>query len=211
MSTLPQTLRRGDYLLLAGFCLLLFGFALGFGRTFSTHETIHCVNVREMIADGNWVIPHFGGRPWLERPPLPFWITVPIVRVLGDIPAAYRLAPMLAAIPCVLLVGWMASVWFGRAVGLLTGLALATVREFFRTHKYPEEDLQKLVLILQEKLDFKENLNYIFINPEPKDREMFFGDHFTLNPKILQNVVTIGYKRAMAVLRRYDFSPAHRA
>jgi 4-amino-4-deoxy-L-arabinose transferase-like glycosyltransferase len=141
MSTLPQTLRRGDYLFLAGFCLLLFGFALGFNRTFSTHETIHCVNVREMIADGDWVIPHFGGRPWLERPPLPFWITVPLVRVLGDIPVAYRLAPMLAAIPCVLLVGWMASVWFGRAVGLLTGLSLATVREFAHYATAPECDV----------------------------------------------------------------------
>ena len=80
MSTpLSRTLRRGDYLLLAAFCLGLFCFALAFDRSFSTHETIHCVNVREMIADGDWVIPHFGDRPWLERPPLPFWITVPIV------------------------------------------------------------------------------------------------------------------------------------
>jgi 4-amino-4-deoxy-L-arabinose transferase-like glycosyltransferase len=140
-APLPRTLRRGDYLLLAGFCLLLFGFTLGYGRSFSTHETIHCVNVREMIADGDWIIPHFGGRPWLERPPLPFWITVPLVRVLGDIPAVYRLAPMLAAVPCVLLAGWMASVWFGRAAGLLTGLSLATVREFAHYASAPECDI----------------------------------------------------------------------
>ncbi len=86
--------------------------------------------------------------------------------------------------------------------------ALGTVREFFRSRKYPEQDLQELCLKLQERLDFKESLNYIFIHPEPKDREMFFGDHFTLNPRILQNVVTIGYKRAMATLRRYDFVPS---
>jgi predicted acylesterase/phospholipase RssA len=86
--------------------------------------------------------------------------------------------------------------------------ALATVREFFRSRKYPEEDLHELTKLLQERLDFKESLNYIFIHPEPKDREMFFGDHFTLNPRILQNVVTIGYRRAMALLRRYDFTPA---
>ena len=30
---------------------------------------------------------------------------------------------------------------------------------------------------------------------------MFFGEHFTLNPKTLQNVVTVGYRRAMAELR----------
>jgi predicted acylesterase/phospholipase RssA len=84
---------------------------------------------------------------------------------------------------------------------------LELVRQFFRSHKYPEEDLQELSRLLQEKLDFKEGLNYVFIHPEPKDREMFFGDHFTLNPSILQSVVTIGYRRAMALLRRYDFQP----
>ncbi len=142
MSTsLSQTLRRNDYLLLASFCLGLFCFALGFDRSFSTHETIHCVNVREMIADGDWIVPHFGGRPWLERPPLPFWITIPIVQLLGDVHAAYRLAPLLAAIPCVLLVGWMASVWFGRAIGLLTGLSLATIREFTHYGTAPECDI----------------------------------------------------------------------
>lgn len=86
-------------------------------------------------------------------------------------------------------------------------LVLDTVREFLRNKKFPEEDLAQLIHQLEERLEFKEKLHYIFIHPEPKDREMFFGDHFTLNPKILQNVVTIGYKRAMAVLRKYEFTP----
>jgi predicted acylesterase/phospholipase RssA len=84
---------------------------------------------------------------------------------------------------------------------------LKVVKEFFESRKYPAEDLQELSKILQDKLEFKVNLNYIYIHPEAKDREMFFGDHFTLNPGILQNVVTIGYKRAMAELRKYDLEP----
>ena len=85
--------------------------------------------------------------------------------------------------------------------------ALNVVREFFAEKKYPEQDIDELVHRLQEKLDFTEKLNYIFIHPESRDREMFFGDHFTLNPKILQNVVTIGYKRGMSALRKYEFRP----
>lgn len=84
---------------------------------------------------------------------------------------------------------------------------LRTVREFFKEKKFPLEDMNELCQRLQERLDFKETLNYLFIHPEPKDREMFFGDHFTLNIHTLQNVVTIGYKRAMAELRRYDLEP----
>jgi predicted acylesterase/phospholipase RssA len=85
--------------------------------------------------------------------------------------------------------------------------AVETVREFFRERNYPEQEMEALVKILEEKMDFRERMNYIYIHPEPKDREMFFGDHFTLNAKVLQNVVTIGYKRAMAELRKYDLEP----
>lgn len=83
-------------------------------------------------------------------------------------------------------------------------MVLETVKDFFKTKKYPEKDLQELIAKLEERLDFKSKLNYIFIHPEAKDREMFFGEHFTLNPKTLQNVVTVGYRRAMAELRKYE-------
>lgn len=86
-------------------------------------------------------------------------------------------------------------------------IALQTVREFFRKNKYPEEDLERLSVILQDRLDFKEQLHYVFIHPEAKDRQMFFGDHFTLSPQVLQEVATIGYKRAMAELRKYELVP----
>jgi len=84
---------------------------------------------------------------------------------------------------------------------------LRTVKDFFSKKRYPEEDLRELCDTLEKRLDFKESLHYIFIHPEAKDREMFFGDHFTLNPATLQNIVTIGYKRAMSELRKFDFVP----
>src|SRR5262249_14045586 len=90
---------------------------------------------------GDWVIPHYGGRPWLERPPLPFWLSIPVVTAVGDGPAAYRLASILVAVPCVLLVGWMAALWYGRAVGLLAGLVLATLRPFNHHATGPEPDI----------------------------------------------------------------------
>jgi len=86
-------------------------------------------------------------------------------------------------------------------------LVLKTVREFFEKKKYPEEEMHDLTRLLAERMDFKERLNYIFIHPEAKDKQMFFGDHFTLNSKLLQEVVTIGYKRAMAEIRKYDLQP----
>jgi len=86
-------------------------------------------------------------------------------------------------------------------------VALRTVQEFFREKRYPEADMEELSTRLEARLDFNRRLHYLFIHPEPKDRAMFFGEHFTLNSTTLQNVVTIGYKRAMTELRKYELVP----
>lgn len=86
-------------------------------------------------------------------------------------------------------------------------VVMNTVAEFFREKKYPEKDLDELLHRLESRLDFNRKVHYVFIHPEPKDRMMFFGEHFTLNPQTLQNVVTVGYKRAMTELRKYDLVP----
>jgi 4-amino-4-deoxy-L-arabinose transferase-like glycosyltransferase len=137
----PERLSWSNYGLLVGYCLVLFSFPLLNGRVLTTHETVHCQNAREMRADGDWIIPHYGGRPWVERPPLPFWITNAVVEMCGDRPFSYRLAALLMGLPCVLLVAWMASLWFGRGIGLMSGLILATMQEFTHYSTGPEADI----------------------------------------------------------------------
>jgi hypothetical protein len=36
------------------------------------------------------------------------------------------------------------------------------------------------------------------------DHEMFFVDHFSLNPEILGHIVKSGFKSAINVLRKYE-------
>src|SRR5579863_5385720 len=141
MSDVPARLCWKDYALLSLFCVVLFSFPLFNNRVLTTHETVHCQNVREMMHDGDWIIPHYGGRVWMERPPLPFWITAAFVEMVGDNPLAYRLAPLVMGWWCVLLVGWMASVWYGRGIGLASGLILATMHEFTHYSTGAEADI----------------------------------------------------------------------
>jgi 4-amino-4-deoxy-L-arabinose transferase-like glycosyltransferase len=167
------TLHGRDFALLIYFSLVLFSFPLIYDRTLSTHETVHCVNIREMRLDGDWIIPHFGGRPWLERPPLPFWLTLPVVGAIGDTPLAYRLAPLLVALPCILLAGSIASIWFGRGVGLLAGLILATIREFTHYAIAPECDMflcgvVTTAMALFVYLEFR-------LRPAPGESGLFWG------------------------------------
>jgi 4-amino-4-deoxy-L-arabinose transferase-like glycosyltransferase len=140
---MQERLRRMDYLLLAAFCLLLFGFALVNGRPLSGHEAIQPETAREMLADHDWIIPKYGGRPWLERPPLPQWLMVAVAGIVGRCDAEWivRIPPVILATGVVLVVAGLAAGWYGRAVGLLSGLILATMLEFYRYSSNPEADI----------------------------------------------------------------------
>jgi 4-amino-4-deoxy-L-arabinose transferase-like glycosyltransferase len=96
-----------------------------------------------MLRSHDWIIPTCGGRPWLERPPLPHWITALVVVLTGEPQAEwpYRLSAALAGTWCVLLVGWVGVVLVGRRLGLLGAILLAATQEFCHYATAPECDV----------------------------------------------------------------------
>jgi 4-amino-4-deoxy-L-arabinose transferase-like glycosyltransferase len=145
MSSLTEQnyLRRTDYLLLTAFCLALFGITLVGGRVLSMHEARLPETAREMLADHDWLVPKSGGRPWMERPPLPHWITVAVASLVGRCDQVWivRLPSVLMATVAVLLLAGMMGRWFGRALGLLSGCVLATSLEFLTYAWLAEEEV----------------------------------------------------------------------
>ncbi len=141
--------RTRDLALVAGVCFLFAGVALPFGRSLTIHESRLPQTAREMLAGGDWLIPRCGGRPWLERPPLPIWIVAGFEGVLsrghGEWPA--RLPSGLAACVAAVLTAWMAARMFGRTVGVLSGLALATMFEFVRYAWLAEQDIYLCAIV----------------------------------------------------------------
>jgi predicted acylesterase/phospholipase RssA len=75
---------------------------------------------------------------------------------------------------------------------------------YFKTHKIGEEHRQKVLDIIKKRVNFRPEVDYIFVSPRPQNYEMFFVDHFSLNPRILERIVRIGFKSTINVLRRYD-------
>src|SRR6266496_4422624 len=49
----------------------------------------------EMLASGRWITPVLEGRPWFEKPPLYYWLTMPLFATLGVGETTARLAPAL--------------------------------------------------------------------------------------------------------------------
>ncbi len=48
---------------------------------------------REMLASGNWVVPTLQGEPYLDKPPLMYWLVALSYRLFGVSPDAARLVP----------------------------------------------------------------------------------------------------------------------
>jgi predicted acylesterase/phospholipase RssA len=81
---------------------------------------------------------------------------------------------------------------------------ISAIDGYFRQQELPDEHREKLIDIISKRVNYKPNTDYIYIHPSPQDHEMFFVDHFSLNPEILAKIVHIGFKAALQVLRKLD-------
>jgi predicted acylesterase/phospholipase RssA len=76
---------------------------------------------------------------------------------------------------------------------------------YFKASNLPEGHREKLLEIIRERADYRPEVDYIYISPRSQNYEMFFVDHFSLNPQILARIVRIGFKSAINTLRQYEF------
>ena len=81
---------------------------------------------QEMHDQGKWVTPTLEGNPWLEKPPLYYWLTIPFYSVLKSHETAARIAPVACAVIAALSVFWLASVLTTRLAGFLSAAVLLT-------------------------------------------------------------------------------------
>ncbi len=64
---------------------------------------------QEMHDQGTWVTPTLEGKPWLEKPPLYYWLTIPFYSVFNSPETAARVAPALCALAAALAIFWLGS------------------------------------------------------------------------------------------------------
>jgi 4-amino-4-deoxy-L-arabinose transferase-like glycosyltransferase len=55
------------------------------------NEGLYAEIAREMLATGHYVVPHLNGVPYIEKPPLLYWLSALSMALLGPTPAAARL------------------------------------------------------------------------------------------------------------------------
>ncbi len=148
MSQIPKFVRSWPataiLLLLPMWCLGLFG------RGFWTPDEPREADMAwHMKSQTNRAVPELGGQPFLEKPPLTYWMSAAAMRSLGDSAAAARLPNLLYAIIAVLAIGaltqhmagaraaltaaviagsallaWRVAIWLAPDAALVTGCSL---------------------------------------------------------------------------------------
>ncbi|MDR3670574.1 MAG: glycosyltransferase family 39 protein [Holophaga sp.] len=104
---------------------LLFGTGLNNHTLWDYHEPYVAGIIHEMTTRGDWIVPTLDGQPYLEKPPLFYWMAVLSCKAAGSFaPWALRLPSALMAVGTVAWVGWLGcrvqSVRAGVWAGLLT-------------------------------------------------------------------------------------------
>jgi 4-amino-4-deoxy-L-arabinose transferase-like glycosyltransferase len=90
-------------------------------------EGLHASIAQEMVERGDWVVPHFLGKPFLDKPILYFWCQALSLKCFGMNEFAVRLPGLfLGFLGCLTTaaVGWR---MFGRTAGLVSGIFYATL------------------------------------------------------------------------------------
>lgn len=88
-----------EMILLAGIFVALYGLDFAWPRDlWAQDEARYGEVVREMIADGRWLVPHLNGHPYPDKPPLYFWLVAGLGAVIGQGELVFRLFSVLSTL-----------------------------------------------------------------------------------------------------------------
>ena len=97
----------------------------------------------EMAQDGNFIIPHLAGEPFVEKPPLYFAASALMLKSLGTITektTAIRLTTVLFGLGVLLMTFLIARIFGGSEAGILAMIILATMEGFVKNFHWIRVD-----------------------------------------------------------------------
>ena len=128
----PAPRERWVYALLAVLVAVVWLATLRDRPLFNPDEGRYAEIPREMLAGGDWIIPHLNGVDYIEKPPLQYWATAVSLRVFGQTEFGARFYTALAALLAIAAVWGTALVLWNektawRAAAALSGMLLFSI------------------------------------------------------------------------------------
>ncbi len=128
-------------------CLCLFCYLLGAYPLINPDEARYSEIAREMLLSGNYITPTLNGVPFLDKPPLFYWLQAVCLHVFGVSEWSLRLWPAIAGTLGCLFCYITGSKLFNRRVGWTSAIILATSLLYFLIAHFASMDLTVAVFI----------------------------------------------------------------
>ncbi|HKQ98652.1 MAG TPA: phospholipid carrier-dependent glycosyltransferase, partial [Candidatus Polarisedimenticolia bacterium] len=133
---------RASLLAVVAAALLLLVPGLGTRDLWDPDEPRTALVTRDLAEGGRWAVPTLDGRPWLEKPPLYYWLATAAGGAVGQVDAlAVRIPANLAAILTAVTVFYFGRSLWGRRAGLLAALVLLTTEDFLIEARWARPDM----------------------------------------------------------------------
>ena len=97
---------------------------------FERAEIYFIDGARAMVERRDYVVPHYQGAPFFDKPALSYWLMATSFRLFGFTPEAARLVSALAAIGVIAATFWLGTLLLGRRSALAGALVLVTTLAF---------------------------------------------------------------------------------
>lgn len=76
-----------------------------------------------------------------------------------------------------------------------------TVSDYMSSNNFTKKDRDKILSILERKLNYKPNIKFIDIYPDHSNYKLFFTNSFSLDPQKSKYIMTAGYRKTLEVFR----------
>jgi 4-amino-4-deoxy-L-arabinose transferase-like glycosyltransferase len=100
---------------------------LGYCSYWDVTESEYALVLREMLARGNFFVLTAFGKVWFDKEPLMFWLTAPLVKILGFNPGTIRLFPMIFSLLSVGMTYRLAKLFFKPRVAVWSALVFGAM------------------------------------------------------------------------------------
>ncbi|WP_136066675.1 ArnT family glycosyltransferase [Modicisalibacter radicis] len=127
------------FLLVAAVLLLALG--IGLRDPWPADEPRFALNALEMLDTGNFWIPHRGGEPYPDKPPLFMWASAAAIALTGSVQLGFLLPSLVGALGTLGLVMDLARRLHGRRIATLTGITLLSTLQFVLQAKTAQIDM----------------------------------------------------------------------
>jgi predicted acylesterase/phospholipase RssA len=84
--------------------------------------------------------------------------------------------------------------------------AINEVSKYCKENGVSEEHRKRITGIMEQELHHRMDVDTIYIHPSPTDAQAFFGEHFSLSPSKMAEVVKSGFRACIETLRKYEFA-----